>query len=257
MRYLILTGLVLALGLFPASGVYSQTVNDLILMTEQYPPYNFAEHGKLQGIFVDAMVLMLEKLDAELTREDIRLLPWANAYHKALNKPNTVLFSMARVGTRENLFKWVGPLCPSKTVLIARKERNIKIRSLDQAGKYRIGVLREDAGEHLLLEAGVPGNTLERVSKAVILIRMLNAGRIDVWCYNEITAEWFLGKNGFDPEDYEAVCIVNTLDAYYAFHKETPDALVRKFQTALEEIKAKPDDQGKSELEKILDKYLR
>lgn len=55
----------------------------------------------------------------------------------------------------------------------------------------------------------------------------------------------------------ETVWTLNEVYDYYAFHKETPDSLVRNFQNALDDIKKKPEDRGKSEYEKILDKYLK
>ncbi len=74
------------------SVVFAQHVDDLILMTEQYPPFNFKKDGKLQGISVDMIVLMLEKIDAKLTRKNIRLLPWARGYSDVLSKKKYMSF---------------------------------------------------------------------------------------------------------------------------------------------------------------------
>jgi hypothetical protein len=42
---------------------------------------------------------------------------------------------------------------------------------------------------------------------------------------------------------------------YYAFHKETPDALVQKFQTALAQL-SKGDGEERSEYDRIVESYL-
>ena len=47
---------------FSPPAVLGQSVDDLTIMTENYPPYNFEKDGRLQGISVDLMVLMLEKV---------------------------------------------------------------------------------------------------------------------------------------------------------------------------------------------------
>ncbi|RLC21121.1 MAG: amino acid ABC transporter substrate-binding protein [Deltaproteobacteria bacterium] len=257
MKIFKIMGLTLFFTLVSFSCVSAQTVDDLILMTEQYPPYNFEEDGKLQGFFIDVMERMLEKLNSKLTRDDIRLLPWANAYNKALNKKNTALFGIVRTKEREDLFKWVGPMDSVKIVLTARKDRNVKISSVDDVKGYRIGIIRNDAAEQLLIQAGIEKNTLERVAKAAILIKMLNAGKIDMWGYNEAPVKWLLKKNDLNTEDYETVYTLKEVDAYYAFHKDTPDLLIRNFQNALDGIKKKTGDGGKSEHEKIMDKYLK
>lgn len=257
MKKILFTKLVLAVCLISFSAGFAQTVDDLILMTEDYPPNNFEENGKVTGISVDLMELMLKKLNSKRTRDDIRILPWANAYNKTLTKKNTVLFGTSRTPERENLFKWAGPFIPVKNVLIARKESGIKIRSADELKNYRIGAIRDDIGEQLLIQAGVDKKAVERVSKARILIKMLNSGRIDMWSYCENVAKWLFHKNGFQPDDYETVWVLAEVYDYYAFHKDMPDALVQQFQNALDEIKKKPEDGGKSEYEKILDNYLR
>jgi len=243
--------------LLPFSPVSAQTVDDLILMTENFPPYNFEENGRLQGVFVDVMVLMLERLDSRLTRKEIRLLPWASAYNKALTRKNTVLFSMIRTEKREALFKWVGPLWRSRAVLIARKDRHLGIASPEELKKYRIGVIREDVSEELLAKEGVGKDALERVPKKLTLVRMLNRRRIDLWGCEENGAKWVLKKNGFRPEDYETLYVLKKTEPYYAFHKDVPGSLIRSFQNALDEIKEKNKGGGESGYEHILNRYLK
>ena len=94
-------------------------------------------------------------------------------------------------------------------------------------------------------------------AKVRILIKMLNAGRIDLWSYGEITAKWLLKSYGFNPEDYEMVYVLSETETHYAFHLDTPDSLIQKFQQTLDELKKQPADGGKSEYEKILEKYVK
>ncbi len=239
------------------SAVFAQTVDDLILMTEQYPPYNFEEDGQLQGFVVDMLVLMLERMNSTLTRDDIQLLPWANAYNKILKKPNTVLFSISRTPAREKLFKWVGPVPSNKNVFIARKDAQIRIHAIDDVKQYKIGVIRDDVCEQLLVQDGIEKSALERVAKTIILIRMLDAGRIDLWAYGEYAAKWLIKQHGFTPDDYEIVYVLKETESYYAFQKDTPDALIQTFQNALDELKQQPADGGKSEYESIIEQYVK
>ena len=144
----------------------------------------------------------------------------------------------------------------TKISLTARKDRNIKINSINDVKKYKIGVIRDDVGEQLLVAAGIPKKNLDRAAKAISTIRKLSSGKVDMWSYEETVAKWFIKKNGFNPADYEAVHVLNEGGLFYAFHKDTPDSLIQKFQTALDEIKKKPAGE-KSKYEKILEKYLK
>ena len=114
---------VIAVSLIGLPGAVSaQTVDDLTFITEDYPPFNFERDGKRQGIAVDALAEMLALAGARKTRADIKVWPWARGYETALKEKNTVLFSTTRTEAREGLFKWVGPIMPSRIVLVAKKK---------------------------------------------------------------------------------------------------------------------------------------
>ena len=227
------------------------SVDDVVFMTEQYPPYNLEEDNKLQGIAVDTLALMLPRAGSKQTREDIKLLPWARGYKRVLSEPNTCLFSTTRTEEREHLFKWVGPIAPNTVGLIARKERNIKIDSVEDIEKHKIGTIRDDVAEQYLVNAGISVDHMERVAETILNIKKMNRGRIDLWAYGENVAMWELKANGFNPADYESVYVLDRKDLYFAFHKGTSDSVIQKLQAALDTLKTD------GEYEKILDRYLK
>ncbi len=229
----------------------AESVDDIVFMTEQYPPYNFEEDNKLQGIAVDILTLMLQRVGAKQVREDIELLPWARGYKRVQSEPNTCLFSTTRTEEREHLFKWVGPIAPELVGLIARKERNIKIDSVEDIERHKIGTIRDDVAEQYLVNAGISVDDMERVPETILNINKLNLGRIDLWAYGDNVAMWELKANGFDPADYELVHVLGRQVLYFAFHKGTSDSVIQKLQAALDALKAN------KEYEKILDRYLR
>ncbi len=235
--------------LIPIS-IFAQPVNELKIMTEEYPPYNFKSENLAKGIAVDMMVQVLQKMGSTQKRENIIFFPWARGYNETLQVPNTCLFSTTRTEEREDLFKWVGPVGINKLVLTARKDRHIKIDSFEDLKKYKIGVIFEDVAEQVLIEKGINKEDLESVSKTVHNIKKLNSERIDLWGYGEDTAKWEIKKQGFEPNDYETVYIIQSKDLYFAFYKETDDALINQFQKALDELKEA------GEYQKVLDHYL-
>ena len=229
----------------------AQSIDDFTIMTEQYPPHNFQVDGELRGISADIMTLMLSKLGSKLSRKDIEVLPWARGYHETLNHSNKCLFSTTRTEERENLFKWVGPISPTKVALIAKKSRNIQINSIDDLSKYTIGVITDDIAEQTLINMRVDGLILDDVSRTIMNIKKLNSERIDLWGYAEEVAKWELKSNGFNPNEYETVYVLQANELYFAFNMETPDKLINQLQRVLDEIKETGEQQ------KIIDKYTK
>ncbi|NNG02076.1 MAG: transporter substrate-binding domain-containing protein [Desulfobacteraceae bacterium] len=237
----------LALSLI-ATVAFAASPNDFTYMTEQYPPFNFDDNGQIKGIGQDIMVEMMKKLGVS---QPVKMMPWANAYQQTLNKPNTCLFSMTRTEERDPLFKWVGPLSSTTVALTAMKSKNIKITSLADVNNYKVGVVRADIGEQLLLNGGVNAENLDATAKTLINIKKLQAGRIDMISYEENVTKWEIKNNGFNPDEFETVYILKEGELFYAFHKSTPDEIVRQFQKALDDLKADGTYQ------KILDQYLK
>ena len=90
----------------------ADSVPQFTIYTEDYKPYNFEKDGKIQGIAVELLTQMLEKVGSSQAVADIKLVPWARGYNAVQKNEKTILFSTARTEEREDLFKWV---CPIKT----------------------------------------------------------------------------------------------------------------------------------------------
>ena len=224
-------------GLAPAGT--AAEIDDLILMTEEFPPYNFNVDGRAVGSSVDLMVMILDRMKAKQTRADIRILPWARSYRMLLEQKNTVLFAMTRTAERESLFKWVGPISTAENVLIARKDSRIQIHSGTGLRHYRVGVVRYDAGALLVMEKfGIPESRLDIAPNAVMNIRKLALGRIDMFAYDKNVTAWLMREEGLDPKDFESVFLLAKGAHYFSFNRETPDTLIQAMQKTLDEIKA-------------------
>lgn len=220
---------------------HAQSLDELAFITEEYPPFNFERDGKRQGIAVDALIEMLAADGARKTRADIKLWPWARGYETAMKEKNTVLFSTTRTEAREKLFKWVGPIMPSRIVLVAKKKRGIRIRTIDELNRMdlKIGVVREDIGGQLLARMGVGKDKTLQANSGVSVAKMLHAGRVDLWAYGAPVILWNLKELGYDTGEYEEVYTLTESDQYYfALNKDTDDKLVAKLQAALDRIKA-------------------
>ena len=231
-------GLIACLAIFaPISSKAQSPLDGLTIMTEDYPPFNYSENGKLSGISTEIVVEMLKRSGSKKGLKDIQLLSWARGYAQTLEKPNHALFSTTRTTSREPLFKWVGPFVPTMVALIAKKNSKLTISDMKDLAKLRIGVVKDDIGHLLLKEAGVPQDRLEAVLLNEQNYRKLNAGRVDAIAYETNVTNWHFGKMGYDPDEFEVIHVLKRSDLYLALHKDTPDSIVTRLQALLDQIK--------------------
>ena len=140
----------------------------MVLLTENFPPYNMAINGKnfaqednLDGIAVDIVREMFKRagIQYNLTLR----FPWDRIYKLALEKPGYGVFVTARLPEREALFKWVGPIGPDDWVLLARGDSAISLSSLEQAKQYKVGAYKGDAISEYLTEKGLKVRRVNKV----------------------------------------------------------------------------------------------
>lgn len=207
---------------------------DLTYLAEDYPPANYMENGQLKGASVELLKKIWEKMG--VPEQPIKVVPWARGYNLVQQEKNTVLFTMSRNEAREKLFKWVGPIFKARHVLIGMADADIQINSLEDAKKYTIGTIREDIGETTLLEAGFDRDKLESVARLEQNMKKLMSGRVDLISQSEESVRDFIALRKYAPQKFKTFWVINERGNYYAFHKETPDALIQKFQTALDSL---------------------
>ena len=232
------------------------SARDLTYITEQFPPYNYQEDGKLQGVSVDLLEKAWEGMGVNLNRSVIQLLPWTEGYQKTLDKTNTVLFSTARLPQREQLFKWAGPIGPIRNVLLAKRDKDISITAPEDLEKYRIGAINDDSAVQMLLDKGVKKEDLVLETTSGPIIEMLQNESIDAWAYGDVAGIWLVQKKGANSSDFKVAYEFGQTDYYYAFNKETPDSLVQSFQQALDNVKNNTGEDELSDYERLLSKYV-
>src|SRR5262245_23960795 len=79
----------------------------ITFLTEQNPPFNFAQGGKPAGISTDIVNEMVKRAGVAAKFE---VMAWDRAYRQAQSEKDTCLYSTARLENRENLFTWIGPI---------------------------------------------------------------------------------------------------------------------------------------------------
>lgn len=203
-------------------------------LTEDYPPSNYVEDGKLKGYAVDLLRALWKQMG--VAEQPIEVTNWARAFNRLETTPNTMLFAMSRNAERVAKFQWVGPIYQNRYVLVGLARRDFAIQSTADAARYRVGVIREDVGHKLLLEAGLADARLEKVSDFRQLVKMLAADRIDLLCVSNTLIPQFAQQSSLKPADVKPVHVVRESEIYYALHKDSDPALVKRFQTTLKAL---------------------
>lgn len=238
--------------LWLASGAYAAEASrsPLVLLTENFPPYNMAKNGKnfaqnqnLEGIAVEVLRETFKRADIPYSMT-LRF-PWQRIYDLALANPGYGVFVTARVPDREALFKWVGPIGPDDWVLLARADSPITVDSLEEAAQYRIGAYKGDVIAVALEKQGL---------KPIIVLRdqdnarKLLAGYIDLWATGDPAGRFLARQIGIS--GFKTVLRFNQAELYLALNKEVPDEVVNKLQAAMDELRAE------GLIDKIRAKYL-
>ncbi len=222
----------------------------LVLLTENFPPYNMAKNGKnfakdenIEGIAVDIMRETFKR--AGISYNLTLRFPWERIYKLALEKPGYGVFVMARLPDREALFKWVGPIGPDDWVLLAKADSKIQLESLEQARRYKIGAYKGDAIAESLDKQGL---------KPIVALRdqdnaqKLMEGQIDLWATGDPAGRYLarqVGVNGL-----KTVLRFNSAQLYLALNKDVPDEVVARLQAALEQLR----EEGR--IDQIMANYL-
>jgi len=203
----------------------------LTIYTELFPPDQYlASDGRLTGYVVE----VVQEIQARTGNQDpIQVVPWVKAYREIQERPNTVLFSMARIPERVPLFHWVGPVKEARSELYVIAGSKVSRLSLPQAKALRrIGVYRDDARDQHLTRMGFAN--LDRSIDPEVILKKLLLGRVDAMaCAPDIMPD-LLKALGRDSSAIRPVCSFLKTPIYIAISKGTSPEVVKAWGQALE-----------------------
>jgi polar amino acid transport system substrate-binding protein len=215
----------------PTAAPIPALAGQLTVITEDFPPLNYAENNLAKGPSVEIVQAIQAKLGLA---NEIQIYPWARGYKMTGETVNTAIFSTSRTKEREDLFKWVGPIAVKKYTLYAKAGSGIKISSLEDAKAYSIGVQREGVTEIDLKAAGF--TNLDAVAAQAENLEKLRRSRIDLWYGDSGSVTAICKQAGVDIKELEPVFVVREGLMYIAFNKDTDDSIVKAWQDAYDEL---------------------
>ncbi|MEO8755865.1 MAG: transporter substrate-binding domain-containing protein [Casimicrobiaceae bacterium] len=208
----------------------------LTLLTEENPPFNYTENGKLTGLVADLVGDAMKRANVPYT---IEVLPWNRAYTRTQAERDTCLFATARLDNREKLFQWVGPLASNLWGIYGKGDFAGTVRLLNDLKPYRIGGVVNDAKVEYLKENGITNikQALEdRINPARLLLPGEDPNHIDLWVTGFFAARDVAKSVKVD--DVKLVFVVREIPLYMACSPLTSPAVVKSLSEAVDKMRA-------------------
>jgi len=207
------------------------------LITEEWPPYNYTQDGRLTGVSVK----LVQALQAALGRQDpIRVYPSMRAKRLLESQPRTMMFSMFRTQERETRYKWIGPIGRDAIYFYQRPDSALQIHSLADAKSVSVVACRQ-AGlvYNSLVAAGFTNLDAGAYSGQQVYGKLLR-GRADLAVSDSplgvrhLLRQWGLPATALKQTQVQLLAS----DLYIAASPDFSDAEIARWQEALESLKA-------------------
>ena len=205
----------------------------LTLVTEENPPFNYTEQGKVVGLSTEIVAELGKRSGMPL---QIQSMPWEQAYIAAQRDKETCIYSIVRLENRERLFSWIGPIATNRWVLIGRSDfAGVKV--VEDARKYRVGVVAKDAKIEFLMGKGVTDLrevSEDRLNPPRLVLNRDDPNRIDLWATSAYGARRTAARANV--KDLKLVLNLRAVPLYLACGRnaspQTVQALSRAFELA-------------------------
>ncbi|WP_018150367.1 substrate-binding periplasmic protein [Leeia oryzae] len=199
----------------------------LSLLTEDYPPFNYAEpNGHISGISTEIVQQLMR--DAKLPYT-ITLLPWSRAISLTQVEADTCVFSMSRIPERELGYKWIGPLVSNDWILYGLKDAK-PIMQLSDIERMRVGSYQGDAIIPWMHSRGYDVDVApnDDVNPQKLLLK-----RIDYWATGKLIGQYRLKQQKLE-DKIVPIMVFNRTSMYLACNRKVPDALVDRLNGLLQ-----------------------
>ena len=199
--------------------------------------YSHLDNGKPAGPANEIVETTLKR--AGFTDTSIGLYPWARAYDMALQEPNVLIYLIARTPAREAQFKWVGEFVHVEYHLYKlRDQKDIVVRTLQDAKNYTIGVMRDDV-RHQYLQAQGFTRLVVSAQNSESFRKLLNR-QVQLVPLSEHDAVRFCEDAHVDFGLLERSYTLDGLSVglYMAYSRSTADEVVLRTRSAYDKLKA-------------------
>lgn len=214
---------------------------DLLVVTENWPPYNYLnKDGKLVGTSTAIVNKILSDADIKYK---ILMYPWARSFQIASQKKNTLIYSIYKTKEREDKFHWFCPIIKPTPIHFYQMANNpaIEFKNIEQAKQYTIGIIRGDWSHSYLLNLGFKeGEQLDLAPEMSINTSKLIAGRINLLVNSELGMKLELKKHNLPFNTVTklfSIDLTGQNEICMAINKDSPNELIQKINMAFDRFK--------------------
>ncbi len=209
-----------------------------VIYTEEFPPFNLmSADKKISGYSTEILHRMLDNAGEKDEKRNIQLVPWARAYRNAQKEGSrSLLYSTTRTKERETLFRWVGPIYDIKDAIFYYGDQPKLVEKVSDLSDERVLVVREDACDFKLREAGHPIDHIIQKVDPDELIEKMQKGSIPYVSFNR---DYFLRhakRKGVDMSKLRIVYTYPPSSLYFAFNKVFSDLEIKRYQESLDQV---------------------
>jgi polar amino acid transport system substrate-binding protein len=208
----------------------------LSLLTEENPPFNYTEKGKLEGSATDVVRDMASRARVAAKFD---VLPGDKAFVRAQANRDTCVFATPRLENRERLFVWIGPIATNLWAVYGRGDFAPSIRTVKDLSPYRIGTVARDPKAEFLRENGVTDVRAFRedaLNPQRLFLARDNPDHIDLWI-TDLYSGRAIAKAA-KVKDIKLVFIAGEQPLFLACSPQTDPNIVKALAEALETMKA-------------------
>jgi len=214
-------------------------VDKIQILTEQLPPFNHNEDGRITGISTTIVEAAFKRAGLDYT---IKVMPWKRAVQQTDDTPNTFIYTMARTQNRENKYIWVGKLFDRKVTLFRHRDR-IELDELSQESLHsqtKPCAMKGDASYELLLQRGfLEYNIINSpTTHENICPKMVGEGRADFTVYNPYALAYMVETGKLDDIFVAHSVLINEDGYYLAANPDSDPKIIKKLQQAFKELAA-------------------
>lgn len=203
---------------------------DLYIAGESSPPSAMVRDDHIIGRETEKIREIMSRTSTGYTLE---LLPWKRAYTLVQSREDMCVYSMSRTPERDKLFKWVGPTDEANWILYGRADRQLTLRTLEDARSLRIGTYNGDARDDYLRSRGF---RLDAVADDLMNPKKLLMNRIDLWA-----ASIRIGSDPLAQYDWAnkivPLLVFKRVQVYLACNLSVPDGQIERMNAALAEMR--------------------
>ena len=234
--------LCLSLNVVLIDAVYAEQA--LTAVTTEHRLLQYSENDKLKGPSAEIFKLLLEKSQLHAP---VEFFPWSRAYKTALERKNTLIFSMVRTQEREDKFHWLVKVSELVRGFISLKSRPENyIRNIDDAKTKVIAVLRNSYGFDSLIKLGFEKNKqLYEVTSIKDGITLFLSGKVDLFYTDLNVVKNHLASQNKNSDDIVSIHILpqTRRDSYIAANIDTNSKILANLKDAANELISDPDYQ--------------